>query len=54
MNGLVLILISLGFTAVPLACFIIYAYFEYHSTRNPNDLQMSKEDKEYYDSLPLK
>ena len=54
MNGLVLILISLGFTVVPLVCFIIYVYFEYQSTRNPNDLQMSKEDKEYYDSLPLK
>ena len=54
MNGLVLILISLGFTVVPLACFIIYAYFEYQLNRDPNDLEMSKEDKEYYDSLPLK
>lgn len=54
MNGLILILISLGFTVVPLVCFIIYAYFEYQLNRDPNDLQMSKEDKEYYDSLPLK
>jgi len=54
MNGLVLILIILGFTAVPLVCFIAYAYFEYQLTHNPNDLEMSKEDKEYYDSLPLK
>lgn len=54
MNGLVLILISLGFTIVPLVCLIAYMYFEYQLHRIGYRWSLSKEDKEYYDSLPLK
>jgi hypothetical protein len=54
MNGLVLILIILGFAAVPLVCFTLYAYLEYQLNRNPYDSPLSEKDQEYYDSLPLK
>jgi hypothetical protein len=54
MNLLVALLILSGFVVVPLGCFMLYVYFEYELNRIGYRWSLSKKDKEYYDSLPLK
>lgn len=48
-----LFMIVFGFTSVPIACAAICLYTSIEQNRDSRR-SMSKEDIEYYDSLPLK